>query len=235
LYLTFLSKPTGYKQVISYAYDSGIKITLALACLAIPSMFVGYFTKDMVVGVGSHFFGTAIFVNINNMNLFDAEFIPLFYKTLPVNLSLCGFILAFILYNFKSKILFRVKTSLVGKKIYNFLNRKWFFDKLYNEYFGQFFFKFGYSVSYKFVDRGIFEILGPTGLSTTALKIGTNLHKLQSGNIYHYTLGILIGITFLFGVRQLVLLFGFFVDYRIILLIFVLSFFIINNLNKIND
>ena len=92
-----------------------------------------------------------------------------------------------------------------------------------------FFFKFGYSVSYKFVDRGIFEIFGPTGLLTTALKIGTNLHKLQSGNIYHYTLGILIGITVLFGVRQLVLLFGFLVDYRIILLIFVLSFFIINN------
>jgi hypothetical protein len=34
------------------------------------------------------------------------------------------------------------------------------FDKIYN-YFGQFFFKFGYSVSYKFIDRGIFEILGP--------------------------------------------------------------------------
>jgi len=183
----------------------------------------------MIVKVRNHLFGIAIFVNSNNMNLFDSEFIPLFYKTLPVNLSLFGFILAFILYNFRSKILFRVKTSLVGKKIHNFLNRKWFFDKLYNEYFGQFFFKFGYSVSYKFVDRGIFEIFGPTGLLTTALKIGTNLHKLQSGNIYHYTLGILIGIIVLFGVRQLVLLFGFLVDYRIILLIFVLSFFIINN------
>jgi hypothetical protein len=42
----------------------------------------------MIVGVGSHFFGTAIFVNIENINIFDAEFIPLFYKTLPVNLSL---------------------------------------------------------------------------------------------------------------------------------------------------
>lgn len=232
LYLTFLSKPNGYKQIISYAYDSNIRITFALGCLAIPSIFVGYYTKDMIVGVGSHFFGTAIFVNMHNMNLFDAEFIPVFYKTLPVNLSLFGFILAFVLYNFRSKFLFQIKTSLIGKKIYNFLNRKWFFDKLYNEYFGQFFFKFGYSISYKFIDRGIFEILGPTGLSTTALRIGTNLHKLQSGYIYHYTLIILMGITFLFGVRQLVLIFGFFVDYRIILLTFVLFFFIVNNLNK---
>jgi len=149
LYLTFLLKPVGYKQIISYAYDSGIIITFSLSCLAIPSILVGYFTKDMFVGVGSHFFGTSVFVNIYNMNLFDAEFIPTFYKTLPVNLSLFGVILAFIFYNFRLKLLFKIKTSLIGKKIYNFFNRKWFFDKLYNEYFGQFFLKFGYSISYK--------------------------------------------------------------------------------------
>jgi len=74
--------------------------------------------------------------------------------------------------------------------------------------------------------------LGPTGLSKIALRIGTNLHKLQSGNIYHYTLIILTGVTFLFGVRQLVLVFGFFIDYRIILLTFVLLFFILNNNTK---
>jgi NADH-ubiquinone oxidoreductase chain 5 len=73
------------------------------------------------------------------MNIFDAEFIPTFYKTLPVNLSLLGVILAFLLYHFKSDLLFKIKTSILGKKIYNFLNRKWFFDKIYNEFLGQFF------------------------------------------------------------------------------------------------
>ena len=228
LYLTFLSKPTGHKKVICYASESNFPITVALGCLAIPSIFIGYYTKDMIVGVGSHFFNTAIYVNIKNFNLFDAEFIPLFYKTLPVYLSLLGFISAFLLYNFKSKLLFLIKTSSFGKKTYKFLNRKWFFDKLYNEYFGQFFFKFGYSTSYKFVDRGIFEILGPTGLSTTALKIGTNLHKMQTGFIYHYTLLILLGATLIFSIRQFWLIFGFFVDYRLFILIFILFFFIVN-------
>jgi NADH-ubiquinone oxidoreductase chain 5 len=228
LYLTFLSKPTGHKKVICYASESSFPITVALGCLAIPSIFIGYYTKDMIVGVGSHFFNTAIYVNIKNFNLFDAEFIPLFYKTLPVYLSLFGFISAFLLYNFKSKLLFLIKTSSFGKKTYKFLNRKWFFDKLYNEYFGQFFFKFGYSTSYKFVDRGIFEILGPTGLSTTALKIGKNLHKMQTGFIYHYTLLILLGATLIFSIRQFWLIFGFFVDYRLFILIFILFFFIVN-------
>ena len=45
--------------------------------------------------------------------------------------------------------MFNFKKSFFGKKIYYFLNRKWFFDKIYNECFGQFFFKLGYSLSYK--------------------------------------------------------------------------------------
>jgi len=187
-YLTFLSKPTGHKKVICFAYDSGLQICVALGCLAIPSILVGYYSKDMIVGVGSHFFGTAIFVNLENFNIFDAEFINVFYKILPVNLSLLGFFSAFIFYNFRSKFLFNIKISHIGKKVYYFLNRKWFFDKIYNEYLGQFFFKLGYSISYKFIDRGIFEIFGPTGISNVTSKISLNIHKLQSGYIYHYTL-----------------------------------------------
>ena len=234
-YLTFMSKPNGYRKVLSYAYDSGLQICVALGSLAIPSVLVGYYSKDMIVGVGSHFFGTAIFINNQNLNIFDAEFVSTFYKTLPVKLSLFGVFSAFFLYNFQSSLLFQLKTLFFGQKIYNFLNRKWFFDKLYNEYLGQFFFKFAFSISYKFIDRGIFEILGPTGLSSTALKIGTGLHKMQTGLIYHYTLIILIGITFLFGFRQIWLLFGFFIDIRIFILIFVLTFFVVSLKKKIGD
>jgi NADH-ubiquinone oxidoreductase chain 5 len=231
LYLAFLSKPTGHKQVITFAGDSSIQICLALGCLAIPSIFIGYYTKDMMVGVGSHFFGTAIYTSMQSYNIFDAEFIPLFYKTLPVHFSLFGAFLAFVFYNFQSTFLYNLKTSLVGKKLYNFLNRKWFFDKIYNEYLGQFFFKFGYSVSYKFVDRGIFEILGPTGLSSLAVLIGSSLHRLQTGSIYHMTLTILIGITALFSLRQLSLFMfiadSYWVDYKLVVfvsLLFLLSY-----------
>lgn len=226
LYLTFLSKPTGHKQVICFAQDSGPQISIALGCLAVPSIFGGYYLKDMIVGVGSPFFGTAINVNLQHFNLFDAEFVVTFYKVLPVFLSLLGFISAFLIYNFSSKILFRLKTSLLGKKVYVFLNRKWFFDKIYNEYMGQFFFKFGYSISYKFVDRGIFEILGPTGLSNLALNVGSKLHKMNSGYLYHYMLTVLISITLLIGLKELVTFFEVFYDYRLLILIFISSFYI---------
>jgi NADH-ubiquinone oxidoreductase chain 5 len=229
LYLTFLSKPTGHKTIICYAYDSGPQIVVALSCLALPSIFIGYCSKDFIVGLGSHFFGTSIYLGFFNCNFFDAEFIPLFYKVLPVSLSIFGAILAFVLYSFKSRLLFKLKVSYIGKKVYTFLNRKWFFDKLYNELVGQFFFKFGYTTSYKFVDRGIFEILGPTGLSTLALKIGSSLHKLQTGYLYHYTLLLLIGVTFLFGLIQILQISGVKLDYRLVVLLMMVTFFITNN------
>ena len=59
---------------------------------------VGNYNWLNIVGVGSNFFGTAVFVNLKNFNIFDAEFIDAFYKILPVNLSLLGFFSAFILY-----------------------------------------------------------------------------------------------------------------------------------------
>jgi NADH-ubiquinone oxidoreductase chain 5 len=234
-YLTFLSKPNGYRKVISYAYDSGINICVALALLSIPSIFIGYYSKDMVVGVGTDFFGSAVFTHNNNMNIFDAEFIPVFFKTLPVKLSLFGVFSAYFLYSFQANLLYKLKTTVIGKKIYNFLNRKWFFDKIYNEYLAQFFLKFGYSISYKFIDRGIFEILGPTGLSNLALKVGSNLHKLQTGFIYHYTLLILIGMTFLLSFRQIFLLTDFFIDFNIFFLNFVLLFFVTTIKNSDNN
>ena len=229
LYLTFLSKPSGYKQIICFAGDSGINIRFALGCLSIPSMFVGYYTKDMIVGVGSSFFGNAIYVNPSNLNIFDAELIPLLFKLLPVILSLSGFALAFVLYNFNSKLLANIKISIIGKEIYQFLNRKWFFDKIYNEIFGQFFFKFGYSTSYKFIDRGIFEILGPTGISLAALKAANSIHELQTGNIYHYTIVILMGVTAFVGLKQILFYPEFFMNIGLLAIFSAFVFFILNS------
>lgn len=224
VYLIFIVKPSGYRQIITGAFDSGFQISFALACLAIPSVFIGYYLKDMVVGFGSQFFAKTVFTNLDHLHIMDSEFVVIFNKLLPVLLSIIGVVFAFLFLKFQSKFLFKLKFSYLGKRIYSFLNRKWFFDKIYNEYLGQFFFKYSYSVSYKFVDRGVFEILGPTGFSFLGLSIGNGLHKMQSGFIYHYTIIILICITFLLELKQLWVAFGWFLDYRLFILIFILLF-----------
>jgi len=232
LCLTFLTQPAGHRSVIPFAADIPNAITLVLGVLAIPSVFIGFYSKDMIVGFGSEFFGSAIYIPLKNVNIFDYEFIDLFYRLLPVNLSLFGAILSFTLYTFNYKLLFSVKISFVGKKIYNFFNRKWFFDKIYNEYFGQFFFKAGWTVSYKFIDRGIFELLGPSGLSFSITKVASEIYRLQSGYLYHYTYGILISLTFLLLLRNIALTFGFTPDLNIFLLFATVLFFTKNSENN---
>lgn len=205
LYFTFISKPNGYKKIISQAHESNFNITFSLACLAIPSIFIGYFTKDMLVGVGSPFFNNVLFQKFEYFTLYDAEFFPYFFlKILPVCGSLFGVCFAFLLYLKNFKFVTELKMSFLGKKIYQFLNKKWFFDKIYNEMFGQMFFSFGYNKSYKLIDRGVFEMLGPTGISVLAIKMSTDLRKLQSGSVYHYTFSVLLGITLLMVFKQLV-------------------------------
>ena len=77
-------------------------------------------------------------------------------------------------------------------------------------------------------------MLGPSGLSMTISKTLNKLDKLETGYLYHYTFLILIGSTLLLGIRQFWLTFGTSVDYRIGIIFFIFSFFIINILEQ-ND
>jgi NADH-ubiquinone oxidoreductase chain 5 len=231
-HLTFLSEPNGYRPVITKAHDSPIRMALPLAILTIPSIFIGYLTKDMFIGMGTDFWGNSIYVNSSNMNMIDAEFIPQIYKLLPVCFSLFGASLSFFLYTFGTKLLYNFKVSLVGRKVYNFLNKKWFFDKIYNEFITQSALSFGYRVSYKIIDRGIIELLGPLGLSNLVSKKATILHELQTGFLYHYAFLMLVGTTFLVGLTQLWHIFVVMFDFRLLSVFLVGIFFLIYNLNS---
>lgn len=231
VYLTFLSKPNGYKPVICSAYDSSYQISVSLFFLVIPSVLIGFFSKDMVIGFGSDFWGNAIFCQTQNMNRIDSEFIDHIFKILPVCLSLLGCACSFLFYLTGSSLLVQLKFSIFGKKIYNFFNKKWFFDKVYNESIGQPFFTISYTVTYKMIDRGIVEIFGPMGLSSIITKKGFSISKLQTGYLYHYTLLMLTGLTLILSVRQFWVLIGFYTDFKIFLLFLFLGFFLYTKKN----
>jgi len=196
-----------------------------LGILSIPSIFIGYYTKDMVIGLGTDFWGTSIFVLPERMTTVDSEFINHTFKILPVVLSLIGSFAAFLIYTLNNFALYKLKVSYLGKKFYNFFNKKWFFDKFYNEYLSQLVFDLGYSISYKTIDRGIFEILGPMGLSSIIVRKAKSLQRLQTGYIYHYAFLILVATTIFLGLRECWFVFGCFIDYRTFLLFSIAVFF----------
>lgn len=164
--LTFLKKPALSKQTVGNIHEAPLKMALPLLFLSFFSIFVGYFFKDMFVGMGTNFWGNSIFIRAENLLLLEAEFLNSNIKLFPVCLSLLGGLSAFVGYNFFFKIFFLFKMSFIGRYLYIFLNRKWFFDKIYNSAIAHRILTWGYTHAYQNLDRGAIEIVGPTGLWT---------------------------------------------------------------------
>ena len=54
---------------------------------------------------------------------------------------------------------------------------------------------FGYNISFKALDRGIVEVIGPFGIVRTIGNLTRIITNLQSGYIYHYAFIMFTGIT----------------------------------------
>nr|NP_037615.1 NADH dehydrogenase subunit 5 [Phytophthora infestans]P50366.1 RecName: Full=NADH-ubiquinone oxidoreductase chain 5; AltName: Full=NADH dehydrogenase subunit 5 [Phytophthora infestans]AHW51444.1 NADH dehydrogenase subunit 5 [Phytophthora andina]AAA99061.1 NADH dehydrogenase subunit 5 [Phytophthora infestans]AAW62559.1 NADH dehydrogenase subunit 5 [Phytophthora infestans]AAW67045.1 NADH dehydrogenase subunit 5 [Phytophthora infestans]AAW67091.1 NADH dehydrogenase subunit 5 [Phytophthora infe len=200
LFFAFLSETNAYKNIIKNAHDVPLEMGIPLGLLAFGSIFIGYISKDMFVGLGSDFWNNSIYINPFNNQMIDAEFLPTFFKLLPVILSFCGLFGAFYLYFFKFKFLYNLKISEYGLYFYNFLNRKWYFDKIYYEFINQYILKIGYNVTYKMIDKGLIEMCGPYGLTTIFSFLSQQIILLQTGYIYHYSLLMLISTIFLINI-----------------------------------
>ena len=197
LYLTFLAKTNCFKYSIIHAHDAPVRMALPLALLAFGSIFLGYLARDMFIGLGTNFWGNSIFILPNHVNIIDAEFLPTIVKIGPVLCSISGVILAFILYNRNLKLFYSIKTSYFGVLFYNFLNRKWFFDKVYNEFVSQNILHISYFKTYKLIDRGIIELFGPFGITNAITQISRKFSTFHSGFIYNSSIVMVINIIIL--------------------------------------
>lgn len=55
------------------------------------------------------------------------------------------------------------------------------------------FLAFSYVITYKVLDRGLIEMIGPTGIVDSVGSISRRFSKLQSGQVYHYSISIVLG------------------------------------------
>ncbi len=222
LFFAFLSETNAYKNVIKNAHDVPLEMGLPLALLALGSIFIGYISRDMFVGLGTNFWNNSIYIMPSNNQMIDAEFLYTFFKLLPVLLSFFGLFSAFYLYFFKFKFLYNLKMSKYGLYLYNFLNRKWYFDKLYYEFLNQYILKIGYNFTYKHMDKGLIEMCGPYGFINIFSFLSQQIIAIQTGYIYHYSLMILISAILLINIIFLSLFIMSFQFIIILLFIFIL-------------
>jgi proton-translocating NADH-quinone oxidoreductase chain L len=186
IFLVFLSNSNGNRYVITSAHESKINIMLPLFILSIMSLIIGYVTKDLFIGLGTNFWNSSIFISPSNYLLSDIEFISLSFKLFPFFFTLIGTFIAFYAYSLNIKYYYRLKkTNFFFKEVYNFLNKKWYFDRLYNQYISISLLNFGFLFSYKIIDRGLLESFGP--FNVTYLIKNVHFIKLyQSGDILDY-------------------------------------------------
>nr|YP_010335498.1 NADH dehydrogenase subunit 5 [Pleurotus giganteus]UNH92429.1 NADH dehydrogenase subunit 5 [Pleurotus giganteus] len=236
--LVFLTVPNGPKLSYLNSHESNLAIIIPLFILALFSILFGFVFSDLFVGVGSDFFGNSLFIHPNNISIIEAEFsLNLIIKLLPAILSLIGAVLALFLYHNNPEFINQLTENSLGRKIYGFLNGKYYFDVIYNHYFISKGLLLGYTIS-KEIDRGAIELLGPYGLSNAFTNTGINIAKLDTGIVTTYALYITLGLlSLLFIVFAPVLVdFSMLNEFRLVIiyiasLVLVLSF---PSLNKNN-
>jgi len=186
IYNVFWSrKPRGFRSVYLVIHESPTVMLIPLLILGICSVFVGYLFKDMMIGLGTDFWGNSLFVSASHVNSLESEFMPSYIKNIPVKYSIYGALVTYCLNVFYSRVKSYGSTIGVFKFVYTFLNRKWFFDIIYNEYIVRPLLHVGYNTTFKVLDRGLIEIFGPFGLSETVKVLSRRLVLMNTGYIYH--------------------------------------------------
>ncbi len=95
VFLTFSNKSNSFKQYVPNAHDASAIAAIPSILLAIGSMFIGYPTKDMIIGIGSSFRGQALFILTENISYAEAEYLPYHIKLIPFIFSHFGILFAY--------------------------------------------------------------------------------------------------------------------------------------------
>ena len=166
-----------------------------LMILAVFSIFFGFITKDMFIGLGSGFFSdNALFIHPSHEIMLDTEFaVPTLFKLLPLVFTISLSVIAIVLSEYLSTILIYFKLSRVGYNIFSFFNQRFLIELFYNRYITGIILKLGGQTT-KVLDKGSVEYIGPYGLEKGLLNISNNIAKLSTGVITSYALYILIGL-----------------------------------------
>ena len=225
LCLTFLRPANGNKFFYEHAHEAPLAMGLPLFLLSFGSIFIGYLSRDMFVGMGSDFWGNALYTKPSRQFILEAEWLDTSVKLIPLIFSFSGAGLAFLNYLYTFEVLFTLKQNKLGRALYTFLNRKWFFDKVYNEWISQGFLKLAYKETYQNMDRGLLEFLGPQGIATQIYVYTTKISELNLGFVYYYLFIFLSALSlFLLFFGGWFMLFPF-IDWHLIILL-ILTFII---------
>lgn len=197
LYLTFLANPNGPVNYYKNAHEGDIFLSLPLVILAIFSIYFGYLTRDIFIGLGSGFFiDNSIFIHPTHEILIDTEFaVQFLFKLLPLILTVSFSALAIVYYEFNPSALFSFKLSNLGYYVFGFFNQRFLIEFLYNNFIVNTVLYIGGQTS-KVLDKGSIERVGPYGMWVMLTIISKTVSNLSNGAVTYYAFYFLLGVCF---------------------------------------
>jgi NADH-ubiquinone oxidoreductase chain 5 len=193
IYLTFLTNPNGSINYYKNAHEGDIFLSLPLVVLAIFSIYFGYITKDIYIGLGSGFFiDNSIFIHPMHEILINTEFgVPTLFKLIPFILTVLFSMLALVYPEFMGNIITNFKFTKLGYFIFGFFNQRFLIELFYNNYIVNTVLNIGGKTT-KILDKGSVEWIGPYGIWTVLNKTSKSISLISKGVVTDYAVYILV-------------------------------------------
>ena len=201
VFLTFLNKTNISRPLIYGVHEAPLRMLIPLIVLIFGSIFLGYLSKDLFIGAGTDFWQASLFIYPTRVFIIEPEELTVTSKFLPFFLSMSGITLALITNKIASRMVLNLQITNLGRIFTFFVSKKWFWDKLNNELLVYPLSRFGYYIGLITIDRGIIEFMGPYGISRLLTQWATNMIRIQTGQLVHYILFIIVGLLLLMNLN----------------------------------
>ncbi len=199
-FLVFHGEGPRDEHAKEHLHESPKVVTIPLILLAIPSVCIGYFTVDaMLFG---DWFGSAIHVLPQHDTLGELgktvhganSMLAHGFTGLPLYLALGGLFVAWFIYMKQPSLAEKIKGMFAP--IYTLLDKKYYFDEIYQAVFaggsrgiGKFFWDKG--------DQKLIDEIIINGSANNVARFAGLVRNIQTGYLFHYAFAMILGLLFL--------------------------------------
>ena len=192
IFKTFHGSYNNSNVKIESMHESPPVMLIPLVVLSIGAIFAGMVFKDLFIGhSNSYAFWSS---SIKFLEPLSTEHPPTWFLFLTPVLVVLSIPLSFYLFIKNKSVVDEIVR--INKPLYIFLQKKWYFDELYDYIFIRPSKKIGYFL-WKQIDGSVIDKFGPDGISKIIKNFSIRAVKFQSGYIYQYAFVMLLGFSLL--------------------------------------
>ena len=199
-FLVFHGKARMDKHTKSHCHESPLVVTVPLVLLAIPSVFIGWFTIEPML-FGDFFKGVItvlpqhdVLAKVGESYHGQLSFILHGMTGAAVWFAVAGFVMAWYFYMKDPAAADKVKQKILP--VYNTLMNKYWFDNAYQKVFGEGSISLGKGL-WKIGDMALIDGLVVNGSARMVSLFSHLVRRIQTGYLYHYAFAMIIGVIYL--------------------------------------